>query len=70
MRRIILPHFPRKKRPHGGYGDDSPQLKRFENAPGTFFKVDTEMGRQQSYNHVLEMHESALNTLIQREEMS
>ncbi|GEM_PF-3232458 len=52
------------------YGSDSPQYKRFEDAPGKFFKVDTELGRQQSYTYVLEMHESALNTLIQRAEMS
>ena len=52
------------------YGSDSPQCKRFEDAPGQFFKVDTELGRQQSYTYVLEMHESALNTLIQRAEMS
>ena len=51
------------------YGQDSSQSKRFENAPGKFFKVDTELGRQQSYTYVLEMHESALNTLIQRAEM-
>ena len=52
------------------YGSDSPQYKRFEDAPGKFFKVDTELGRQQTYTYVLEMHESALNTLIQRAEMS
>jgi hypothetical protein len=52
------------------YGSDSPQYKRFEDAPGKFFKVDTETGRQQSYTYVLEMHESALNTLISRAEMS
>jgi len=52
------------------YGSDSPQYKRFEDAPGKFFKVDTELGRQQSYTYVLEMHESALNTLISRAEMS
>jgi hypothetical protein len=52
------------------YGSESPQYKRFEDAPGKFFKVDTELGRQQSYAYVLEMHESALNTLIQRAEMS
>ena len=51
------------------YGSESPQYKRFEDAPGKFFKVDTELGRQQSYTYVLEMHESALNTLIQRAEM-
>ena len=52
------------------YGSESPQYKRFEDAPGKFFKVDTELGRQQSYTYVLEMHESALNTLMQRAEMS
>jgi hypothetical protein len=52
------------------YGSGSAQYTRFENAPGKFFKVDTELGRQQSYTYILEMHESALNTLIQRAEMS
>ena len=52
------------------YGSGSPQYVRFDEAPGKFFKVDTELGRQQSYTYVLEMHESALNTLIQRAEMS
>jgi hypothetical protein len=52
------------------YGLGSAQYSRFENAPGKFFKVDTELGRQQSYHYQLEAFESALKTLIQRAEMS
>ncbi len=52
------------------YGLDSAQYKRFENAPGKFFKVDTELGRQQSYHYQLEAFESALKTLIQRAEIA
>lgn len=51
------------------YGKESPQYRRFEEAPGQFFKVDTELGRQQTYTYVLEMHESALESLVQQEEM-
>ena len=51
------------------YGLDSSQHRRFENAPGKSFKVNTELGMQQDYGFKLDCYESSLKTLIQRAEM-
>ena len=51
------------------YGLDSSQHRRFENAPGKSFKVNTELGMQQDYGFKLDCYENSLKTLIQGAEM-
>jgi len=46
------------------YGKDSPEYRRFLNAPGTSFSVGTESGREQAYQYQLDCYEEVLNGLV------
>ncbi len=48
------------------YGPDSAQYRRFAEAPGKSFIVNTDLGLQQDYEFKLDCYESALKTLIDR----
>ena len=49
------------------YGEDSPEYKRFMNAPGKVFVVRTETGLAQEYARKLDCYESALRSLVEPE---
>jgi hypothetical protein len=46
------------------YGEDSPEYRRFVNAPGKSFVVRTETGLTDEYFRKLDCYESALKSLI------
>ncbi len=46
------------------YGSDSPELRRFLNAPGKSFVVGTELGREQEYQRQLDCYEGALKSIV------
>jgi hypothetical protein len=46
------------------YGEDSPEYRRFVNAPGKSFIVRTETGMTEEYLRKLDCYETALKSLV------